>query len=59
MARKPDMISLALVLLSAAGFAHGLWTLAGPSELPGLYWIVASGLGLQVASERERFLAAR
>lgn len=59
MARKPDVISLLLVLLAAAGFAYGLWVLAGPSELPGLYWIVASGLALQVASERERFLAAR
>ena len=59
MARKPDVISLGLVLLAAAGFAYGLWSLAEPSELPGLYWLVASGLGLQVASERERFLAAR
>jgi len=59
MARKPDTISLVLVLLSALGFAYGLWALGETPELSGLYWIVAAGLALMVASERERFLAAR
>ena len=59
MARNPDAVSLVLVLMAAVSFGYGLWILSGPSELPGLYWIIAGGLALEVASERERFLAAR
>lgn len=59
MVRNPDAVSVALVLTAAIAFSYGLWSLASASEVPGVYCLIAGGLVLQVASERERGLGPR
>lgn len=59
MLRNPDAICVSLVLGAALGFAYGVWSLAGASEVPGLFWLISAGLMLEVASHRERSLGAR
>ncbi|HVZ31056.1 MAG TPA: hypothetical protein VG963_01440 [Polyangiaceae bacterium] len=39
--------------------AYGIEQLSVAAEIRGLYWLVAGGLALRAANDRERFLAAR
>ncbi len=59
MASKLDALSVGLVSFAIAAFAFGLSGLAERAELGAVYWLVAGGLALLAASERERFVAAR
>jgi hypothetical protein len=59
MARGGNAISLGLVLFSCASLAYGVWALAEPVELWGLYWLASGALALAAASEREQVFATR
>jgi hypothetical protein len=59
MARGGNAVSLGLVLFSCASLAYGVWALAEPVELWGLYWLVCGALGLAAASDREQAFASR
>jgi hypothetical protein len=59
MARSDDALSVLLVLTAAGALGYGLWALAQGAEMPGLYWLVAGGLSLAAANDRERFFASR
>lgn len=48
-----------LLLIAAGALGIGLWQLAAPGELRALYWLVAGGLALKAANEREQVLASR
>lgn len=56
---QPDLISQCLVVVAVGALTYGLWRLAAPSELPALYWLVAGGLCLKAAGDRERARAGR
>jgi hypothetical protein len=59
MARGGNAISLGLVLFASASLAYGVWALAEPVELWGLYWVVSGALALAAASDREQVFASR
>jgi hypothetical protein len=59
MASSSDVMTKILVLVAAGALGIGLWQLAAPTELGALYWLVAGGLLLKTASDREHFLASR
>jgi hypothetical protein len=59
MVRGGNAVSLGLVLFSCGSLAYGLWALAEPVELWGLYWLVSGALALAAASDREQTFASR
>jgi hypothetical protein len=59
MARGGNAISLGLVLFSCGSLAYGVWALAEPVELWGLYWVASGALALAAASDREQAFASR
>jgi hypothetical protein len=59
MVRSGHALSLLLVLAACAALGYGVWALADGSELVAVYWLIAGGLALGAASDRERFIAAR
>jgi hypothetical protein len=59
MARNRDVISMILVFAAAGSLGYGVWGLGGSSEVRALYWLVAGGLALKAANDRERFVASR
>jgi hypothetical protein len=59
MGRGRDRINLGLVFGAACALGHGVWALGEASELPALFWLIAGGLALKAASDRERFVASR
>ena len=59
MARGADAISLGLTIFSCGSLAYGMWSLAEPVELAGLWWLVSGALALAAANDRERSFAAR
>jgi hypothetical protein len=59
MVRGGNAVSLGLVLFASGSLAYGLWALAEPVELWGLYWLVSGALALAAASDREQTFASR
>jgi len=59
MTSSSDVMTKILLLVAAGALGIGLWQLAAPGELRALYWLVAGGLALKAASEREHVLASR
>lgn len=46
----------ALYALSVLALAYGMWRLAEPPQLAGLFWLVLGGLGLKAAHDGQRWL---
>jgi hypothetical protein len=42
--------------LSVLALIHGMWRLADPPQLAGLFWLVLGGLGLKAAHDGQRWL---
>ena len=59
MTSSSDVMTKILLLVAVSALGIGLWQLAAPGELRALYWLVAGGLSLKAASDREHFLASR
>ncbi|HET9954782.1 MAG TPA: hypothetical protein VFQ61_09770, partial [Polyangiaceae bacterium] len=59
MARSADPRAALLILFASLALAYGIQQLSVASEIRGLYWLIAGGLGLRAANDRERFLASR
>jgi len=59
MTSSSDLMTKILLLIALGALGMGLWQLAAPAELGALYWLVAGGLSLKAASDREHFLASR
>jgi hypothetical protein len=58
-AQNSELVTKALLIVSAASLLYGLWRLAESSELVALYWLVGGGVCLKACSDRERARAAR
>jgi hypothetical protein len=59
MARSADPRAALLIVFASVALAYGIEQLSVASEIRGLYWLIAGGLALRAAHDRERFLAAR
>ena len=59
MTSSSDLMTKILLLIAAGALGIGLWQLAAPGEVRALYWLVAGGLSLKAASDREHWLASR
>ena len=51
MAKTIDIISIALLVLAAAAFALGMYSLGDRKDLNALYWLVVGGLMLKAATD--------
>lgn len=59
MVRGGKAISVGLVFFACGSLAYGMWALAERAELWALYWLVAGGLALAAAHDREQSFAPR